>query len=180
MSGWEAIRHISAIDGLEYLPVLVLTADVLAPNSAEGADLNIAGYLTKPVRRQELYAHLRILLTDHLVESLHLDKAIDEPATATGSEKMQPSAAVDYPALLKRLNADADQLWQEASEGMVVGQAEELAAVLTNLGREFQEPRVTALGRNLEKAVAAYDVESMMAALRRYPEIIQELEQAAE
>jgi PAS domain S-box-containing protein len=178
MSGWEAIRHITAIEGLEHLPVLVLTADVLAPNSAEGADLNIAGYLTKPVRRQELYAYLRILLTEHLVESLPPREKLLPPDPAPEQPgQPAPATPVDYPALLTRLKTDAEELWQDANEGMVVSHAEELAAVLTSLGSEFHEPRITALGHVLGEAVAAYDVENMMAALRGYPEMVRELEQ---
>ncbi len=185
LSGWEAIEQLRTQPKLKHVPVLVLTADVLAENHSEEALPEVDGYLTKPVRRQELYGHLRLLLTQHLIESAPTKEPAPPPAPApprefTSKSPRFPSSLEDLQKLIQRLENTATPLWEEASESLVVDQAEELAQCLRQIGRDNSSDDVESLGHDLAEAVEAYDVEGMMEALRRYPQLLKALKTAAD
>lgn len=58
IGGLEATRRIHALAGFEKLPVLALSADVMPEQQAEFIAAGAAGYVTKPLRPEELRATL--------------------------------------------------------------------------------------------------------------------------
>ena len=54
MNGLEAMGHIRSIDGVSHIPVVMLTADYTEETKTDARDMNVDGYLLKPVKKSDL------------------------------------------------------------------------------------------------------------------------------
>ncbi|QTA86859.1 Two component system response regulator/histidine kinase, HAMP domain-containing [Desulfonema magnum] len=62
MDGFDLARKIKAIKALEKLPIILLTSVVGIRDDRRCEDMGIEGYLTKPIRRRELYEIIESVL----------------------------------------------------------------------------------------------------------------------
>lgn len=58
IDGWEATRHIKAIADLNHIPVIALTAHVMAGDADKAHDCGCDDYLTKPLDEDLLFEKL--------------------------------------------------------------------------------------------------------------------------
>ncbi|MFQ3236543.1 MAG: CheY-like chemotaxis protein, partial [Paraglaciecola sp.] len=59
LDGYEATRKIRQLPGLQDLPIIALTADVMQKNKDQAAQAGFTDHLCKPVDIEELSACLR-------------------------------------------------------------------------------------------------------------------------
>src|SRR5205085_2165451 len=65
MDGFEATAQIRADPSLDGLPVLAMTADAVTGIKAQCLAVGMNGYLTKPIKLDELYTTLAEWVTKH-------------------------------------------------------------------------------------------------------------------
>jgi two-component system cell cycle response regulator DivK len=58
IDGWEATRHIKAVGDLKHIPVIALTAHVMAGDATKALDCGCDDYLTKPLDEDLLFKKL--------------------------------------------------------------------------------------------------------------------------
>ena len=68
MDGWELLRQLRADPGMNYLPIILLTARVQDMDVARGWRMGADGYITKPFNPVELADVLRGVLSSTLEE----------------------------------------------------------------------------------------------------------------
>jgi CheY-like chemotaxis protein len=62
MNGLEFLRELRQTDGVQYLPVVVLSTSAHEPDVAECYRLGVAGYMVKPMGHEEFVAQMRAVL----------------------------------------------------------------------------------------------------------------------
>ena len=67
LDGWEATRQVKALEGLQDVPVLALTAHALAGDKERALQAGCADYHTKPVDFPKLLAQLETILHNRTI-----------------------------------------------------------------------------------------------------------------
>lgn len=62
MSGYEVCEHLRASDRLQHVPVLAMSARTMPEDRAAAEEVGASGFLAKPFTRQQLTAHIEMLL----------------------------------------------------------------------------------------------------------------------
>jgi two-component system cell cycle response regulator DivK len=55
VDGWEATRHLKAMDGLRDIPIIALSAHAMAGDEEKARQSGCDGYLTKPLDETRLF-----------------------------------------------------------------------------------------------------------------------------
>ena len=65
VSGYQLIEEIRSDHDWQYVPIVVLSGQVLEEDVVQALDLGANDYVTKPFRPEELLARLRRIVADH-------------------------------------------------------------------------------------------------------------------
>jgi PAS domain S-box-containing protein len=172
-----------------WIPILLLTAAATREETESVQQLGLDGFLTKPVRRQNLLSELRRFVPTREVARPAGKEAA--PAAVPGPQaaprpgspaapppQFQPAAV---PRILREiipwLRGPILGQWKEARESLMVSRIESVAGQLKHAGAENGLPTLVDLGDQMLHAVQSYDVERMLTSLEKYPACVDNLEQ---
>ena len=171
MDGWEATRRIRAHEETEAIPVVVLTAGVYQSNTDKAKELNLSGYLTKPVRREAIIEQLKQILP---FRDTTKDSIPDEGQTGVDTRAGDGSEAHsdhDLEKLCERLQGRLMKDYLSCSKRRRLGRIEQFGRSILSLGDEYQMEILNEYGARLLSAVERMDVTGMGKVLAEYPEI---------
>ncbi len=99
MDGFDLARKIRAIKALEKLPIILLTSVVGIRDDRRCEHMGIEGYLTKPVRRRELYKVIDSVLGSPLTKEVRdaPEPVTEDSATQDYRKDIRILLAEDYP-----------------------------------------------------------------------------------
>jgi two-component system cell cycle response regulator DivK len=137
LDGFSATRQLAQEESTKGIPVIVVTASALRDTRKAAKDAGCAGYLSKPVRAEALFA----ALATHVKLEFVWDRTDAESQTAT-----QPEAR--HASLAPRL--------REAIAIGAVSDLHELAGTLAS-----GDERDAALGRRIEALAANFDFDGI-------------------
>src|SRR6185369_12007663 len=92
INGFEVLKSLKELPGLDHLPVIVLTAWNSTEDKLRGFELGAVDYLTKPFEPSELRARLRAALRS---------KRLQEELTQTNRELLSARVAAEAAARAK-------------------------------------------------------------------------------
>jgi PAS domain S-box-containing protein len=171
MDGYEAARIIKGDDELKHIPVVALTASAMKSQAKEIKKANCDGYLTKPVKKNELIAQLMRFLPYRVIEEK--EKAVETGARE--QEILTRETAARLPELLDILENRYREKWKWVSDVFVIGDIEVFAGEIKNLGSQYDLKLLTDWGDRLSRDIQSYDMENAPVTLEYFPELIKEI-----
>ena len=173
MDGREAARRIRNEAEIADTPIVVLTAS--APDEKENLtkNLNLQGYLLKPVARRRIIDELKLMLPHH-VKGLTTATQADSTDLETG-ESLPEEIPTNFPALIDLLEGDLMAECQQASKRSRIGPIKKLSSKLNNLGQEYMAKPLIDYSHRLNLAIESFDVDQIAAILKEYPDMLESL-----
>jgi signal transduction histidine kinase/CheY-like chemotaxis protein len=137
MGGHEALAEIRKTPGLEFLPIIAITASNLMSEENSTKE-RFSGFVRKPFSKRELF--------DELADFLPRNSKMESSNETNGSDKMEKPSATFAPApkelvsQLRRLLVDP---WPSIRDSVAVNESKIFAQGLEGLGQRWQcEPLV--------------------------------------
>jgi CheY-like chemotaxis protein len=137
MGGHEALAEIRKTPGLEFLPVIAITASNLM-NEENSTKERFSGYVRKPFSKRELF--------DELADFLPRNSKTESSKETNGSNQMENVSATFTPApkeLISQLRQLLIEPWPILRDSVAVNESKVFAQGLEGLGQRWQcEPLV--------------------------------------
>jgi PAS domain S-box-containing protein len=127
MDGLDATRRIRQLEGDRRTPIVAMTARAMTGDRERCLDAGMDDYISKPVRKLELYRVLRSL-TDRQKESRIVRRDAPHQTLSTQSNTSVVAKIIDWDAALANLDGDRDLL-----EAMVQASIQECQELITQL-----------------------------------------------
>ncbi|MFW6241701.1 MAG: hypothetical protein ACOC98_13985, partial [Thermodesulfobacteriota bacterium] len=156
------------------IPLVAVTATIRAEEHAAAEEVFDA-VLIKPVRRRQLSEVVARFLSP--AETFPPDAAPEpNPNPDPPAPPLLSSASVDrLVRLAELLEQDFLPEWRRLTEVMVVGDVEDFARRIRDLGRTYRCEPVRVWGEHLARRADSVDIAAIRQSLDRFPEVIDAL-----
>jgi signal transduction histidine kinase/CheY-like chemotaxis protein len=173
MGGYEALEQIHKIPGLEFLPIIAVTASNLL--SEENAlKERFSGFVRKPFSQRELFDELADFLPRHEKTTVVEEK--NEPA------KNESPAATIAPAP-KELASQLRQLilepWPSIRDSVAINESKVFAKELESLGQRWQCEPLVVYAQKLLADAENYAVTDLEKHLGEFAMLVEQLDQGS-
>jgi signal transduction histidine kinase/DNA-binding response OmpR family regulator len=89
MDGLEATRRIRAIEGLQQMPIIAVSASATREDERHAVEAGVSAFMTKPIDEAELLEHIRRFLAISWERETQPAPPADEPLVPPPAEQMQ-------------------------------------------------------------------------------------------
>ncbi len=167
MDGYEALRHIRKIPGLELVPSIAVTASALL---AEESTLKekFSGYVRKPFSRRELFTELSEFLPRH------------EKAAPAGVENSGPAGPETMAAVPKELITQLRHLvldpWPKIRDSVAINESKTFAQGLEGLGQRWNCQPLVAYAQKILQDAENYSVLELEKHLGEFAALVEQLD----
>jgi len=166
MDGYESMKQIKSNAELKHIPVIALTARAMTHDKEQIMSAGFDGYLAKPVKRAELFYELSRFIPYAVKENFQ------DNVRANNYSPLPPETLEKLPEIINQLEKEFDSLFRQASESGAFNDIENFANQIRAFGQQHSLHTLTALGQDLIKHTANFDVDNIDAALNSYPKLI--------
>ena len=170
MDGCEALTAIRKIPGLEFLPVIAVTASSLM-NEENSLKERFSGYVRKPFSKQELFDEL----ADFLPRCLPKD--LSDLAGTAGMDEIPPDAKPVPKELVSQLRHLVVDPWPTLRDSVAVNETKIFAQGLQGLGQRWQCEPLTHYAEKLLNDAENYAVTDLEKHLGEFAALVAQLEQ---
>ena len=170
MDGFEAAKRLKANPETRDIPIIGLSALPEYAESAGMKDSGIDGYLCKPVNMSDLYCQLAKYLK-HTIRPLTGINA----AANVGLMKLTAESIKELPRLTKILREELVPALNGLTGVLKVGDIEKFETRISQLGSDFNVPRLIDYARMLREFEQNFDIENIERALAEFPGIVDAL-----
>jgi len=171
MDGYEASNVIKANKELQDIPIIAITASALKEEEDQIKMSGFDGYLSKPISKADLVEELRRFLP-YSVETDMSEASEIKDELPIADEELSDETKSRLPELINILKDEIADKCIKLQQTPVIGEIEELAKRIKELGLEFKIDLLEKWGDDLGRKVNNFDVEGMSAELARFPEVI--------
>jgi signal transduction histidine kinase/CheY-like chemotaxis protein len=174
MDGDEALAEIRKTPGLEFLPVIAVTASNLL-NQENLLKERFSGYVRKPFSKRELF--------DELADFLPRNSKADPPKETGGLSQSQNAPSVIAPApkelvtQLRRLILDP---WPSIRDSVAVNESKVFAQGLEGLGQRWQCKPLVHYAQKLLQDAENYAVTDLEKHLGEFAALVEQLDQGTQ
>lgn len=171
MDGFEAAKRLKADPETRDIPIIGLSA---LPGHAESAamkDAGFDGYLCKPVNMHDLYGRL----SKYLKHTKRPRTGINAAADVGMMKSMTAENIKKLPRLTKILREELVPALDGLTGVLKVGDIEKFETRISQLGTEFNVPRLIDYARMLREFEQNFDIENIERALAEFPGIVDAL-----
>jgi signal transduction histidine kinase/CheY-like chemotaxis protein len=171
MDGDEALAEIRKTPGLEFLPVIAVTASNLM-NEENSARERFSGYVRKPFSKRELF--------DELADFLPRHSKADSPKETGGSSQGQNVLAAFSPApkeLISQLRRLILDPWPSIRDSVAVNESKIFAQGLEGLGQRWQCEPLVHYAQKLLHDAENYAVTDLEKHLGEFAMLVEQLDQ---
>ncbi len=176
MDGAEAIARLRRHPVLKKVPVIVMTASLMDRDvsSAMIREYALEGYLTKPVKLDQLRLKLAELLPGRLREPGPEKTSPEEPPRKT-SLPAAPELWAKIPEAVRQMEGPIAGALREALAHSRLSQYSQVAARVNELAREYPLPVLTAYARQLREAAGNCEVDRLNTILGQYGKLVEDV-----
>ena len=174
LDGFSAAQRLKANPELRQVPVVALTGSVLRESEDEVLQVCDA-FLRKPVSRSDLIRTMSSLMAHTIMETAEPSPADAMPVEAAWSpDQISPSVRERLPGLIAALMSE-QEAWQDVSATLTIGDVEQFAIRLSELGNKYEYPPLTEWAEQLASQVNGFDMDGMKETLDAFPAVSQEI-----
>ncbi|HEX9046210.1 MAG TPA: ATP-binding protein [Verrucomicrobiae bacterium] len=174
MNGDEALAEIRKIPGLEFLPVIAVTASSLADQESVLKE-RFSGFVRKPFSKRELFDELADFLPRHQPPEKKLH--VNGKAVANHFEAPPPIAAPrELVSQLRELVVDP---WPSIRDSVAVNESRVFAEGLEGLGQRWQCEPLVAYAQKLSHDAENYAVTDLEKHLGEFAALVEQLDRHA-
>lgn len=167
MDGYEALEEIRKIPGLEFLPVIAVTASNLLSED-KAIKERFSGFVRKPFTKRELFDELADFLPRSLKDETFTDGNL--------KNNLKPPFAAAPKELVSRLRELIVEPWPAIRDSLAINESKAFAKDLEKLGEQWQcEPLITYAHKLLHDA-EIYAVTDLEKHLGEFAALVEQLE----
>jgi len=171
MDGFEAAKRLKANPETRDIPIIGLSALPEYAGSSGMKDSGIDGYLTKPVNMNDLYGQL----AKYLKHTIRSRTGIATAANVGMTKYMTAKSIKELPRLTKILREELVPALNGLTGVLKVGDIEKFETRISQLGSDFNVPRLMDYARMLREFEQNFDIENIERALAEFPGIVDAL-----
>ncbi len=172
MDGYEATRLIKLDKQLRHIPIIALTASVMAAAGRGPAEDGFAGCLRKPVQRPALFREMsRFLKVKHAVSPDRAQVAVKAAIEHAPGERLHLRSD-ELAGIAERLESELMERWRGFQKRQPIQDVRQFAAALKELGAGGGLEAVRVFADELRLAVDNFDVHNIRGLLGSYPELV--------
>ena len=166
IDGYEALKQIRKIPGLELVPSIAVTASALLPEENSLRE-KFSGYVRKPFSKQELFKEL----SEFLPRFTKPNPASEESAPA------RPNGAEAYPReFLTQLRQLVLNPWPEIRDSVAINESRIFAKGLEGLGRRWNCQPLIIYAQKLLRDAETYSVLDLEKHLGEFAALVEQLD----
>ena len=173
MDGYEALERIRKIPGLEFLPIIAVTASNLMSEDSKLKE-RFSGFVRKPFSQRELFNELADFLPRHVKT---------QPANEASVSDQPETAAPALVAVPKELITELRQLlvepWPAIRDSMAINESKVFAKRLDALGQRWQCRTLVDYAQILIRDAENYAVADLEIHLGEFAALVEELNKQA-
>ncbi len=173
MSGYQALEEIRKIHGLEFLPIIAVTASNLMSEDNAIRE-RFSGFVRKPFSQRELFDELADFLPHF------------EQARSVGEKEVQQkgtgAAATFTPAskeLISRLRQLIVEPWPSIRDSVAINESKVFARELEDLGRRWQCEPLVLYAQKIRQDAENYAVTDLEKHLGEFALLVEQLDQGS-
>lgn len=163
LNGRDAMYQIRKDDSTRSIPIIALTASGMKGEKERMIEMGFSGYLTKPLKKEELFRELSIYLPH--AGGLNDVSEVGE----IESEELEPTRAL---VVLAELEETWLSRWKDVRKNLFFDEIGAFAQHIATLGDKHAVEILKAYGKELGEYVDSFDVERMKNSLNVFPEIV--------
>ncbi len=170
MDGYQALEEIRKIPGLEFLPIIAVTASNLSSED-NALKERFSGFVRKPFSRRELF--------DELADFLPRHAKTDSAEEKTALTKNENPTAVLAPApkeLISELRRLIIEPWPSIRDSVAINESRTFAQGLEGLGQRWQCEALTVYAQKLLRDAENYAVTDLEKHLGEFAMLVEQLE----
>ena len=173
MDGYQALEMIRKIPGLEFLPIIAVTASNLMSEDSKLKE-RFSGFVRKPFSRRELFNELADFLPRHVkTEPANETKVPGQAATPA------PAVAAVPKELITELRHLLIEPWPAIRDSMAINESKKFAQQLEGLGQRWQCPRLISYAQILIRDAENYAVADLEIHLGEFAALVEQLDKQA-
>ena len=169
MDGFEFLKLIKSDKRLKHIPVIAYSASVMKSQKEKISHSDFAGFLIKPVQITELYLELMNNLSYQTV------KTDQSPETGLPEKDLSTTAIENLPNIIEILETELKDKWETFSKKQPMNDVKEFGKKIIALGENNSAKIITDYGKNLVNATEAFDINTILLLLKRYPKLIEKI-----
>ena len=169
MDGFEFLKLIKSDKRLKHIPVIAYSASVMKSQKEKISHSDFAGFLIKPVQIIELYLELMNNLSYQTI------KTDQSPETGLPEKDLSTSAIENLPNIIEILETELKDKWETFSKKQPMNDVKEFGKKIIALGENNSAKIITDYGKNLVNATEAFDINTILHLLKKYPELIKKI-----
>ncbi len=171
MNGHEALAEIRKTPGLEFLPIIAITASNLMSDENLIKE-KFSGFVRKPFSKRELF--------DELADFLPRQAKTESPRETAGAETVKTPSATVAPApkeLISQLRQLLVEPWPSIRDSVAVNESRVFAEGLEGLGRRWQCEPLVHYAQKILRDTENYAVTDLEKHLGEFAMLVEQLEQ---
>lgn len=168
MDGHEATAELKTNPSTAAIPVIALSIEAIVREGSETLGESFDGYLTKPLRTDELFRELSRYLKPADPDEDSMNR--DDPMTAIAMEGIR-----DPDGLISILTSETLEACNELKEQLIIGDVEQFGKALQKLGEDHAIESVAMMGAGLVNDAQCFHVDNITKTLNILPDFIHRL-----
>jgi len=169
MDGFEFLKLIKNDKKLKHIPVIAYSASVMKSQKEKISHSDFTGFLIKPVQITELYIELMNNLS---YQTIKTDRS---PETGLPEKDLSTSAIENLSTIIEILETELKDKWETFSKKQPLNEVKEFGKKIIALGENNSAKIITDYGKNLVNATEAFDINTILHLLKRYPKLIKKI-----
>jgi signal transduction histidine kinase/DNA-binding NarL/FixJ family response regulator len=170
MDGYEALRQIRKIPGLELIPSIAVTASAMS-NEEHTLKERFSGYVRKPFSRRELFNELSEFLPRYANAGAG---AADNSALSNGAENAASTPAPKE--LISKLRQLILDPWPKIRDSVAINESKTFAVGLEGLGQRWNCPPLVGYARKILTDAENYSVLDLEKHLGEFAALVEQLD----
>lgn len=177
MDGFDATEKIRAIKEFEDIPIIGLTAFVMAEEENRIKNTGLTAYLKKPLTQNALLRELSVYLEDD--SNANENIAVDDRYVIENKNDIKPEYNAALPDVITMIQNEYERLQEKIKRSLRISALREFAESLVALGRKYNIDEITDYGSRLLQSTDTYDKQKISDSLDEYDNFINKLKYIA-